>query len=211
VKPEPSYSSKVTSSGSHSVMTEPSSQPNSSITPGEPSAYRPAQELRDQIAMLNAKPSGSGSQASIRVKQEPFAQIEPQLSISDAMRSRSEAYDAPVTEAGIGHTNSPPMGVKQEPQDVQSDASVAWPSKVLWDVWARYQSRQQGRGDPAGPIKQEPHTLSPSAAKPTTQSTGTTSSIGSIPRGPLPPFKTKRDPEASEDVQPWKRPKTEIN
>lgn len=212
VKPEPSSSSsKVTSSGSYSVKVEPSSQTNSSITPGEPS-HEPPQALRDQIAILNAQ--RSSFQASIRVKQEPFAQIEHQLSNSDPTPSRSEAYDAPVADAGI---NAPPLppGVKQEPQDVQSHSSVAWPSKALWDVWARFQSREQGRGDPAdptaGPMKQEPHTLPQSAAQPTTQSSGTTRSINSIPRGPLPSFKTRREPEEGEDVQPWKRPKTEIN
>lgn len=94
VKPEPSSSSckchvsllfrdcvtdnttaKVTSSASHGVKTEPSSQTNSSITPGEPckeyfsnncrselkalAAYRPAQALRDQIAMLNTQRASS--------------------------------------------------------------------------------------------------------------------------------------------------------
>ena len=44
------------------------------------------------------------STASIRVKQEPFTQIEHELSDSDPTRSRNEAYDAPVTEAGIGHS-----------------------------------------------------------------------------------------------------------
>jgi hypothetical protein len=34
-----------------------------------------------------------------------------------------------------------PLGVKQEPQDVQ--ASVAGPSKALWDEWSRYQSKQK--------------------------------------------------------------------
>lgn len=106
------------------------------------------------------------STASIRVKQEPLTQIEHELSNSDPTRSRSEAYDAPVAEAGIGRSSeskgdlvslrlfdfmdidASPLGVKQEPQDAQSHSSVAWPSKALWDVWARYQSRQQGSGDP---------------------------------------------------------------
>lgn len=214
VKPEPSYSSssKVTSSGSRSVKAEPSSQTNSSITPGEPSAHGPHQALRDQMAMLNAE--RSGTQASIRVKQEPFTQIEHDLSNSDPTRSRSEAHDVPPVadaEAGIGHSNAPPPGVKQEPQDVQSHSSVAWPSKALWDAWSRYQSRQRRSDASAGPIKQEAQTLPQSAAHPTTQSSETTRSIDSIPRGPLPSFKTRREPEEGEDVQPWKRPKTEID
>ncbi|KAI0284987.1 hypothetical protein BGY98DRAFT_946555 [Russula aff. rugulosa BPL654] len=60
LKPEPSNSSaKVTSSGSYNVKIEPSGQTNSSITPGEPSAYGPSRALRDQIAMLNARRSSS--------------------------------------------------------------------------------------------------------------------------------------------------------
>jgi hypothetical protein len=45
------------------------------------------------------------STATIRVKQEPFAQTEHELSNSDPTRSRSEAYGAPVAEAGIGHSS----------------------------------------------------------------------------------------------------------
>lgn len=44
------------------------------------------------------------STASIRVKQEPFIQIEHQLSNSDPTRSRGEAYDSPAAEARIGHS-----------------------------------------------------------------------------------------------------------
>ncbi|KAF8505553.1 hypothetical protein F5888DRAFT_1630391 [Russula emetica] len=219
VKPEPSYSSsKVTSSGSHSAKVEPSSQTNSSITPGEPCTKRSDSDAERQPLRLPRRVNSlQPDVASIRVKQEPFTQIEHELSNSDPTRSRSEAYDTPVAEEGVGHSNAPPLGVKQEPQDDQSRSSVASPSKALWDVWARYQSRQQGRGDPgchvtnhhsAGPMKQEPHTLPQSAAHPATQSSGNTDSI---PRGPLPSFKTRREPEEGEDVQPWKRPKTEIN
>lgn len=106
------------------------------------------------------------STASIRVKQEPSTQIEHRLSNSDPTRSRSEVHDAPVAEASINHSSesegdlvallpfdfmdidASPLGVKQEPQDVESHSFVACPSKALWDVWARYQSRQQGGGDP---------------------------------------------------------------
>jgi len=203
VKQEPSYSSSKVPSGSGSVKVEPSRQTGSSITPGESPAYEPAQALSDQIALLNA----GRSQASVRVKQEPFTPIGHAFGDSDSTRVRNETYDA--SEIGIRHSNAPPMGVKQESRDVRSLASVAGPPQTLWDEWARYQSNQKERSVTAGSMNQESYTPRSTAQPPTGQSSRT-ATFNSNLREPLPSFKTKREPAADEDVQPWKRPKTEI-
>jgi hypothetical protein len=187
VKQDPSYSSYNTdnatakASGSGIVEVEPSRQIDSSIAPNP--SYEPAQALRDQIALLNA----SRSQASVRVKQVPFTQVKHEFNDSDTTRFRSETYD--TREAGIGHFNAPPLGVKQEFRDVQTLAPVAEPSQALWDEWARYQSRQQEHGDPGmphystGPMEQVPYTRPQLIAQTPPQSSGTTRSFDSIQTG----------------------------
>jgi len=161
-------------------------------------SYEPAQELRDQIALLNA----NRSQASVRVKQEPdpVTQIKPEPGDSDPMRSRSEIYDTP----------NPEVGRSGESED-QSLTSVAGPSQALWDEWFRYQSTHQKRSGPAPPVKQELYPLQPMAPPYPTQSRGIAESINLAPREPLPSIKRiKPEPGSDEDVQPWKRPKSEV-
>jgi hypothetical protein len=64
------------------------------------------------------------------------------------------------------------LGVKQEPRDVQLEASDAGPSQALWDEWSRYQSQLQTSGGhptdsqlppypSATPVKQEPRDVMP--------------------------------------------------
>jgi hypothetical protein len=140
-------------------------------------AYEPTQALRDQIASLNAsRPQGAPPFlsavrwgdlcyiffrfiASVRVKQEPVTQTQREPGDLDPIRFRSETYDPPKSsicefQRKACHPTQPliswiqdasPLSVKQEPPDVQ--ASVAGPSRALWDEWSRYQSKQKMLND----------------------------------------------------------------
>ncbi|KAH9963137.1 hypothetical protein BC827DRAFT_1193596 [Russula dissimulans] len=138
--------------------------------------------------------------ASVRVKQEPVTQVKHEPSNSDPTPFRSETYNAPNPEVG-----------RSGGSEDQSLTSVAEPSQALWDEYFRYQSNQRKRSDPAPPVKQEPSTSQPMAPPHPTQSRGTVESIDFVPREHFPSFKRiKPERGSDEDVQPWKRPKSEI-
>jgi hypothetical protein len=147
----------------------------------EEPAYEPAQALRDEIARLN----GSGLQAIVCVKEE---QISKDYDLSDAQ----------------------PLSVKQEPRDVHS---AIGPSQALLNEWSRLQSQQQQHIGSATPIKRETGDPRPTSRLSTVpQSPRATGSREHTSREQLPSFdKIKREPTAGEDVQPWKRLKTEFN
>ncbi|KAH9007040.1 hypothetical protein EDB86DRAFT_42655 [Lactarius hatsudake] len=156
-------------------------EPTSSIKSEEP-AYEPGQALRDEIARL----SGSDSQAIVRVKEE---------------------------QTPVDHSDAQLLRVKQEPRDVQSESLAVEPSQALLNEWSRLQSQQQQHVGPATPIKREPGDPQPTAQFPTVpQSPRATGSRELTSGEQLSPFeKTKRGPTAGEDMQPWKRLKTEFD
>ncbi|KAI0303183.1 hypothetical protein BC826DRAFT_1101306 [Russula brevipes] len=228
-KQEPGYTSHDTnnataepsSSAQGRVKVEPFSQTVPLITAGEP-AYEPTQELRNQIALLNASRA-----QSIRVNQEPVTSIKRESSDSDWTRSR-ESYGAPAT--GVGSSDRMPPGVKQEPRDDHLAVSDVEPSQALWKEWARYQMERQTPGDPAALVKQESHPSQFMTQPPIAQSSGSFDLISRVSSGSSPSFqKDKRESAAGEgkqshfaadiiaiggnptDVRPWKRSKPGIN
>ncbi|KAF8268279.1 hypothetical protein EI94DRAFT_1728195 [Lactarius quietus] len=180
-----------------SVKVEPSSgHPTASVKSEEP-AYEPDQALRDEIARLN----GSGHEANIRVKEEQTTQY------------GRAAQGGDLRKTPVDLSDSQSLSVKQEPRDVPSESlgPATGPSQALLDEWSRLQSQQQQHTGPATPIKREPDNFQPTAQL----SADPQSSSGSRERTSAEQRpsseKIKREPTEGEDVQPWKRPKTEFN
>ncbi|KAI9448253.1 hypothetical protein H4582DRAFT_1899493 [Lactarius indigo] len=198
--PSPGASSNLTQQGDH-VEREPGllsrkhdetdmasvkppsikAEPTSSIKFEEP-AYEPDQALIDEIARLN----GSGTQAIVRVKEE---------------------------QTPVDYSDAHSLGVKQESGEVRFESPAVGPSQALLDEWSRLQSQQQQYVGPATPIKREPGDPQPAAQLPTSpQSPRATGSRELTSGEQLPPIeKTKRGSAAVEDMQPWKRIKTEFD